>query len=505
MQQGSCLQASGTTKAFGQQQESVVEALSDYRSALNRLLGLVDHERIESVRSGASRERIRYDLSRMRALLDKLGNPHLGIPTAHIAGTKGKGSTSAMCANILTRAGRRVGLFTSPHLHHFRERIQVDGEPITEDEFASLVREIWPSVQEVSSEDRQGGVTMFEALTAMAFVEFRRNADFQVLEVGLGGRLDTTNLADPVICAITSLSLDHTSVLGTTIQSIATEKAGIIKPGVPIISAPQVPEAEAVIRATCAQRGSPLLEVGKDLTWKMVSRQPDGQQFEVRSPKDRYLLKVPLLGDYQLENATISVGVVEAVRAKGIDISNAALETGLATVHWPCRLEVLSKDPMVVCDGAHNPYSAARLRETLPDYFEYDHLVYVVGLSADKNLEGIVKELAFLPPGVGPSGRPRTWEVIVTQSRHPRAASAEKVAEQFRSLSADVREVEVVHKAVDLSTENSGQYAGRGLKTLVLVTGSLFVAAEAREAILGIEPELYPEFGLEQQANRVEN
>ena len=197
----------------------------DYRSALNRLLGLIDHERTVST----GRKRVRYDLRRMEALLRRLGDPHLATPTIHIAGTKGKGSTAAMCASVLSRQGHRTGLFSSPHMHTFRERISLDGAPVSEDEFAGLVEIIWPDLEWVSENEGYGEVTMFEALTAMAFSHFKERADFQVMEVGLGGRLDTTNLVLPPslkVCAITSLSLDHTSVLGDTIESIARRKSG---------------------------------------------------------------------------------------------------------------------------------------------------------------------------------------------------------------------------------------------------------------------------------------
>ena len=278
------------------------------------MLGLVDHERIASVRSGSHPGRIRYHLGRMQRLLEELGNPHIGIPTVHIAGTKGKGSTSAMCASILARSGFRVGLFTSPHMHSFRERIQVGGEPVSEGEFAGLVNAIWPKVEEVGREEADGGITMFEALTAMAFVEFRANATFQVLEVGMGGRLDTTNLASPDVCAITSLSLDHISVLGNTIEAIASEKAGIIKPGIPVISAPQPSGAAGVIRSRCSEMGSPLTEVGTHITHRVLSRTSRGQSFDVRTKADTYTLDMPMLGDYQVENAAVAVGIMEALK-----------------------------------------------------------------------------------------------------------------------------------------------------------------------------------------------
>ncbi len=444
----------------------------DYQSALQKLLGLVDHERIVS----ATRERVRYDLRRMETLLARLGNPYLGVPTVHIAGTKGKGSTAAMCAAVLRAAGYRTGLFTSPHMHTFRERISLDGDPVSEEEFSELVEEIWPDLQWVSSNGDHGEVTMFEALTAMAFCHFRRRADFQVLEVGLGGRLDTTNLSSPRVCAITSISLDHTSVLGDTIESIAGEKAGIIKSGVPVVTAPQVPEAMEVLVGVSRDKGAELIVAGKDLTWRGGPKDLNGQQVVVGGRLGSYDLRTPLLGDWQQENVAVAVGALEVLIGQSFAISDGAIQQGMASVRWPCRLEVLSRSPLVVCDGAHNPYSAAKLRDSVPAYFGRRRVILVVGVSQDKNLQGIVGELKDLGQ-----------LVIATRSRHPRAAPVEALADAFRGHGVETVLVEGVDRAMARALEEAGD------GDMVLATGSLFVAAEARETILGIEPELYPQ------------
>ena len=467
----------------------------DYRSALRRLLQLVDLERV----TPSTRKRVRYNLRRMEALLSRLGNPQMGIPTVHVAGTKGKGSASAICASVLSHQGYRTGLYTSPHLHTFRERIRLDSTPVAEEEFASLVEEVWPDLEWVSHNEEYGEVTMFEALTAMAFCHFRAKADFQVLEVGLGGRLDTTNLASPDVCAITSLSLDHTLILGDTIELVSAEKAGIIKPGIPVVTSPQVPEAMAVIESACQEQGAQLFKVGKDLSWREGPRGPDGQSLEVFGRLGNYELWTPLLGDYQLENATTAVGIIEVLRESGFEVSGRALEEGFRRVCWPCRMEVLGRSPLIVCDGAHNPYSAARLRDSLPRYFDYRRVVLIVGVSRDKNLEGIVEELAglFYPDQQAASNDSlalrnatsgtQNKSIIVTRSRHPRAASTAAVAKAFIGQNLEVMQVEGVDSAVARALEDARE------DDLVLATGSLFVAAEAREAIKGIEPELYPE------------
>ena len=451
---------------------------ADYRSALRRLFQLVDLERLSS----AQRDRGRYDLRRMEALLSRLGDPHLGIPTVHIAGTKGKGSTAAMCASVLSQQGYRTGLYTSPHLHTFRERIRLDGLPVSEETFAALVDEVWPAVDWINAHQEYGEVSVFEALSAMAFQYFRKEADFQVLEVGLGGRLDTTNLVKPDVCAITSLSLDHTAILGDTIEHIASEKGGIIKPGTVVVASPQSPEAMAVIESICEEKGAELIKVGTDVTWSSGPRDLEGQSVNVRGRFRNYDLHTPLLGEYQLENVATVGGVLEVLIDRGFDISSHAFEDGMSRLSWPCRMEVLRTAPLVVCDGAHNPYSAAKLRDSLPAYFSYRSVVPVVGVSQDKNLEGIVSELAGLSRSLGGKGR-----VIVTRSRHPRASETQALSEAFLAHQIEALELEGVDRAIEMALELADP------EDLVLATGSLFVAAEAREAIKGIEPELYPE------------
>ena len=471
----------------------------NYGSALQRLLQLVDYERITS----STRTRIRYDLRRMEALLHRLDDPHLATPTIHIAGTKGKGSTAAMCASVLTSQGYRTGLFSSPHLHTFRERIRLDGNPVTEEEFAALLEHVWPHMESVTDAEEYGEVTLFETLTAMAFCHFSDRADFQVLEVGLGGRLDTTNLSRPQVCAITSLSLDHTSILGNTIQQIAAEKAGIIKDGVPLVTAPQVPEAMDVITSVCRDMGAPLVKVGKDVKFTRRESGQKGQSFEVRGRLTNYELRTPLIGDYQVENAAVAVAALEILQDKGFAISRQALEKGFRDISWPCRLEVLSQDPLIVCDGAHNPYSLAKLRETLSEYLQFRRVVPIVGVSQDKKMEGMIRELValFRTSPLFPASHlmevTGSQTIIVTSSRHPRAARISALAEAFRQhvltdqgltgVNIDVIEVAGVEQALQVALDEVGR------DDMVLVTGSLFVAAEAREAIYGIEPELYPE------------
>ena len=444
----------------------------DYKKSVDRLLSLTDLERV----SGQATHARRYDLGRMQAFLELLGNPHLATPTVHIAGTKGKGSTAAMVSSVLSAQGYRPGLFISPHLHSFRERIQFLNQPISEEEFASLVEGLWPVVEEMNQEGTHGQVTTFELLTAMAFVHFKQqDARVQVIEVGLGGRLDSTNLVQPQVCVLTSISLDHTGILGDTLEKIAYEKAGIIKPGATTVVSPQTPEVTRVIEHVCQERKVPLVSVERECSWSRGESSLEGQGFQLSSPWGRCHLWIPLLGHYQLENAATALAALQVLDQRGFTISGEALRQGFQSVRWPGRLEVLKRAPLLVVDGAHNAYSAGRLREALHQYLHFQRLIFVVGVLADKQLQGIAQELAK-----GAS------LVIATRSRHPRSATPSQVARAFHTLGVEVLEAYGVEQALGFAMNQASE------EDLVVVTGSLFVAAEAREALLGIPPEVYP-------------
>ncbi len=461
--------------------------VGDYATAISRMLGLVDNERVPHISPDTERRhQPRYDLARIDAFLTELGGLQKGPPTIHIAGTKGKGSTAAMCANILRCQGYRVGMYSSPHLHTFRERISLNGELIPEVRFAELLDRLWQPMQEVNARS-EGRVTVFELLTAMGLAYFREEeTDFNVIEVGLGGRLDATNVVAPAVSVITSLSLDHTRVLGDTIEEIAWEKAGIIKEGIPVVSAPQEPGAMRVIRDTCVERDSELVIVGEHVKWRVgasefppTQRLASPQCLEVEGRTGGHGLRVALLGSHQLENAATAVAVMEILRERGHEISQEAIAAGLETVRWPCRLEVLNEwedGPLVVADGAHNPHSAERLRKALPGCFHYENAIVIVGASRDKDLEGIVSALA-----------PVASQAVVTGTRHPRSASRDVLANLFRKQGVQVRTATQTAEAVSLALSLAGD------NDLVLATGSLFLAAEVREVVKGIPPETYPQ------------
>jgi dihydrofolate synthase/folylpolyglutamate synthase len=395
-----------------------------YREALDLLqrVAALDYER-----SGVSTfSTTDPELTRMRSLLARLGDPQRGRRTVHVAGSKGKGSTAAMIAAILHAAGARVGLYTSPHLHDFRERIAVGGEPIEEEAFAALAAPVAEAgeAEVAAGRDRP---TLFELLTALAFLYFRdQDAGWQVIEVGLGGRLDPTNVLDEKdLSVITPVSLEHTTVLGTTLPEIAAEKAAVIRAGNEVVMALQREPAADVIRARCAAVGATLHEVALECAVRRGRADADGQELRLKTPAGLYGLRLPLLGRHQVENAATAVRAAELASAFGPDVTPDLVRDALASVRWPGRLEVLKRRPLLVVDGAHNVDSARRLREALRDHFGARRTVLVVGVLRDKDINGIAAELA-------PAGD----DVIVVGLRHPRAADPGGVARAFQDAGA---------------------------------------------------------------------
>ena len=441
----------------------------NYRQALDYLLRFADFER-------SGRFSSRPDVLPVESLLRHLGDPQRGRLTVHVAGSKGKGSTSAIIDSILRQCGLRpdgpVGLYTSPHLHSFRERIRVDGVPVSHACFTACADALEGSIEEVRREYPERELVTFDLLTAMAFLAFREaRATAQVIETGLGGRVDSTNaLGDKDVCVITPISFEHQSILGHTLPEIAAEKAGIIRAGSSVVMALQQPEAAAVIRDAAALLGAPLIEVGESCRIERVACDADGQEFSLKTPLRRYDLRLPLLGLHQLENAATAVLAVEALRERGVEASAEQVARGVAGVRWPGRLEVMSRRPLLIVDGAHNGESARRLRETLTDDLGYRKATFVIGVSSDKNLGAMASELRAL-----------AGTVFATSSVHPRAMPATKVAEALRSEGFSVTETSSVAEAVDAAL------AGAKEDEVVCVLGSLFVAAEARAHVLGIE------------------
>ncbi len=441
---------------------------SPFQQALDYIYSFIDYER------QVPRVRQTWDIRRVEDLLNRLGNPHLKSKTVHIAGSKGKGSVAAMTASVLTAAGYRTGLYTSPHLHLYNERIRIDGNYITNEEIVALVDRIKPAVEAVNKEATYGNLTTFEVTTAIGFSYFAdKKVDFQVIEVGLGGRLDATNIVKPEVCAITSISYEHMELLGNTLTAIATEKAGIIKPGCTVVVSPQVEEAGRVFEEIARQRQARLIRVGKDITYKDLGFDGFKQTLQVKGRLGEYRLTIPLLGQYQLDNASVAVGVLEVLMEQGYRIPIQKLTEGMAKVSWEARLQALNRRPLVVVDGAHNGDSVHKLREALKHYFRYDKAILILGLSGDKDLEGIVAELA-----------PAFDKVIVTRSIHPRAMATAPIATEFRKHGIEAQQTDDIAIALPMALKMAGE------KDLICVTGSLFVASGAIEQamILGLKP-----------------
>jgi dihydrofolate synthase/folylpolyglutamate synthase len=405
-----------------------------------------------------------YNLRHVQELLRRMGHPELAARTIHIAGTKGKGSVAAMIAQVLTTSGYRTGLYTSPHFHTLRERITIDGRMISETDFAEVMTESRPFIESLKQDAAFRQLTYFEALTALAFAYFRNEqAHFQVLEVGLGGRLDATNVVpNPAVCVITSISLDHTQILGKTLQEIAREKAGIIKPGCWAVISPQPEEVVSVIYDVCCEKRAKVVRVGNDVTWLKTSGDLHHQSLLIEGRTGKYQISMPLLGDFQLENAATAIAALEIVASMGFAISPPAMAAGLAQVKWPGRFHILGEHPTVLADGAHNVASMKRLVTNIRAYFAHKRVLLVFGTSSDKDLQGIVSELAGL-----------SLQVIVTQAPHSRAAPPPILVEQFtrHGITPEVKRTvaEAISRALSLAGETD----------VVCVTGSLFVVAEA--------------------------
>ena len=450
-----------------------------YPDAIDRLLSLVDHER-RSTPAGPRQKRI-YDLRSIARLLRRMGSPHQRPGSVHITGTKGKGSTAAMVESILRAAGHSTGFFSSPHLHSFCERIRCDGEPISPQTFADLVAAVWPYHRANAADPGAGPATLFEFLTAMAFRHFQQQqTDTSVIEVGLGGRLDATNVVQPAVSVITPVSLDHMAILGNTIGAIAADKAGIIKPDIPVVIAPQQFEpADGVIRAVAASRRAPAVRVADAVRWRIRERHDYGIDMSIHTHRADYPVRLPLLGDFQAANAATAVATAEMLDAEGFPISRRAVTFGLNGVEWPGRLEVLRHNPPIVADGAHNDHSLDTALSTLSDYLPHRRLIAVAGFSRDKQVAAMAGLLAQ-----------RADRIIAVRSRHPRSLSADDTAAAFRDAGMPANRVAAaadvaagIAKALDIADADD----------LILATGSLFVAAEAREAILELNPEIYPD------------
>lgn len=440
-------------------------------AALEFLLGRIDYERAPP--AGPSPGPFR--LARMQAFLAALGDPQLSLPCVHIAGSKGKGSTAAMLAAMLTQAGFRTGLYTSPHIHRFEERIQLGGEPIPTGRFAELIERVRPVAAAMDSGEL-GGPTFFELTTAVAWLYFQAvAADVVVLEVGLGGRLDATNLCLPLLTLITSISRDHTRLLGERLDQIAREKAGIIKPGVPVLTGVDATEPLEVIRAVAADSGSECHVLSESIQLfpraePTTAADPlPRYEFQLRTPwREHPRLRAPLAGAHQARNAALAVAAVDWLDAVGgLLIPPAAVEEGLAAVRWPLRIEIVARAPLVILDAAHNEASVAALLETLRP-LPVRRRVVLFAAARDKDARAMLMQLTDACD-----------ELILTRFLgNPRAIPVEELT---RLAGAPQRCR--VHAAPDPRAALETARALTGPDDALIVTGSFFLAGEVRELL----------------------
>jgi len=438
----------------------------NYSQAEEYLNGFTNYEQIP----GVSYAQPGYTLRHVEELLNRMGNPQLAARTIHIAGTKGKGSVAAMTAQVLSSSGYKTGRYTSPHFHTLRERITIDGMMISEADFAAATAEVKPFIESVKQDTSFRQLTYFEALTALAFAYFQeKQVDFQVLEVGLGGRLDATNVVPhPLVSIITTISLDHTQILGNSLEEIALEKAGIVKPGCWVVISPQPPEAASVITAVCREQEANVIQVGKDVTWHKTGGDLHHQSLVIQGRTRRYQVTIPLLGDFQLENAATSVATLEILSSAGFAVSATSIARGLAQVRWPGRFQILRQHPTVLVDGAHNVASMKRLVNNVREYFPRKRIFLVFGTSCDKDIPGVINELAPLSP-----------QVIITQASHSRAASVSTLTAEFAKRGVEPETKGTVPEAISRALSLADR------TDVICVTGSLFVVAEALDYFSG--------------------
>lgn len=417
----------------------------DYQQSLEYLYGLEKFGMI-------------FGLEKVRAILEAIGNPHLEIQTIHIGGTNGKGSTAAMMASILQQEGYHVGLYTSPHLIRFTERIKVDGKEIDQEVVAELTDWIR---ERIETSGVSPPFTFFDFTTAMALLYFKqKRVDLAILEVGLGGRLDSTNVVDPLLSIITNVSKDHEEVLGRTLLKIAYEKAGIIKKGRPLITAASQPQILHVFSKICKEKGSPFYRMGKEFSYVPC----EGGHFHYRGIHRKFWdLTVNLHGSHQIINAVTALGAMEVLDELGYVVSNEAMINGLNRVEWPGRLEMVCSSPRVFLDGAHNPAGALVLKESLQKEFEYNRLILIVGIMRDKNYKFILRTLA-----------PIADHLILTQPNIPRAASPEVLQKVLERNGEKAEIVQDVQKAIDRGLSMASS------EDLLCITGSLYTVGEAR-------------------------
>jgi dihydrofolate synthase/folylpolyglutamate synthase len=442
--------------------------IKNYQTALKYIYGQINFERMRKIRIRPEM----FQLDRMRALCDALGNPQDQIRGVHIVGTKGKGSTVAMTSASLQECGYVVGAYTSPHLTDIRERIAINESPISYADFTELTRRVASAGAKL---DDPEGPTFFEILTAMAFCHFAEQAvDAAVIEAGLGGRLDSTNVMTPVVTAVTAISLDHTHILGSDLASIAREKAGVFKPGVPVVSVGQQPEAEEVFRAVAEEVGTTFEICGKEIDFsaRFETAADLGPHTRVCVTTDTSRfehLPCPLKGEHQSLNCGLALAILDKLRTRGFEMNDNDVIRGLAKTKLPGRMDMAWTDPRILIDGAHNSSAIRALIRAIGAHIPYDSLIMIFGCAEDKDVEEMLRCISLGADKV----------IFVRAKTNPRSLPAEDLQRLFKQLSGKMTQTaETVEEAIDLATRAVSR------EDLICVTGSFFLAGETKKHLL---------------------
>ncbi|BBB48569.1 bifunctional folylpolyglutamate synthase/dihydrofolate synthase [Pelolinea submarina] len=433
-----------------------------YQLALDYIYSFIDYSLTRNLRYSAEK----FNLSRMVTFMQLLGNPQLDYKVIHVAGTKGKGSTSAMLTSILTSAGIKTGFYSSPHMLEFNERIRIGRQLITNQELVDLVDEIKPFVAQVKE------LTSFEIITGMAFLYFsRQKVDFAVIEVGMGGRLDATNVVQPLLSIITSISHDHMKVLGSTLSKIAGEKAGIVKPGIPVVISPQKKTAKDAILTAASEKGAQVLQSDRLYNIVQGAHSLDGQYFHFVSRKENTFIAqhsspeffMLLIGRHQLENARTAYVALEVLKDKGFPITEDQIRDGYRNIDWPGRMEIISRNPLIIVDGAHNRDSFRKFKNTIDAYLPDKKKLLIFGASEDKEVELMLGRI-----------QSSLDVLIITKAQHPRALEGEVIAVKAEKMNIKYHITDSVEDALATALRLADD------QTVILAAGSIFIAGAVK-------------------------
>ena len=435
----------------------------EYQRSLDFIYSFIDLSITRNLRYSPDK----FNLSRMYVVMSLLGNPQLNYDVVHVAGTKGKGSICAMTASIMREAGYKVGFYSSPHMIDFRERIKVNDNEISKQSLINYVmklRHIFITVDQLST---------FEIITAIAFKYFAdQQVDIAIIEVGMGGRLDATNVVEPIVSIISPISHDHMNILGDTIAKIAREKAGIIKKSVPVIISPQKESAKEEIKIIANRKGSFIIDVSENYTFEQINYSLEKQSFVIKEkliyPSDTYnpIYEIPLLGDHQINNAITAFACILRLRKLGYEINENALKNGFSKVEWPGRFEVVCKKPLIIVDGAHNRDSFRKLRDTIKKYLAGKKVILIFGASEDKEVKLMIKII-----------KPYIEHFIFTKSEHPRALGLGELEKFASSLDLDNYSIRDIGSIVPLILRKSDQ------KNTYIASGSIFIAGAIKQLL----------------------